>query len=395
MFFAAVTAATLAAFAQAQGADTTPAGAPPPPPPPALVPAPVVPPAPVVVTPTPVNSATAPHIQFQQTTYDFGNVKPTDMVKHEFIFTNTGQSKLEVSAVRPSCGCTTAGDWTHSVEPGKTGTIPIQFSPANFSGAVAKSVTVTCNDPAQATVYLQIKGTVWKPIDVNPRYAYFTVMEGSTTNETKVVRITNNTEENVEVSAPEWNDKAFKAELKTVRPGKEWEVQVTLVNASESSRAVTPINLKTSSTNMPLVTISAYAMVQPSLQVTPQRLVLPYGPMGAGSHYAVTVRNLASKELKLSEANVNAPGVSVNIEETQPGRLFKVDVSFPGGFELEAGKSLLLSVKSDSTSMPMIRVPITSASLSPIPPRPGIMPAPAAIPPRPTVVPGPSAAVAH
>lgn len=300
------------------------------------------------------------------------------MVKHNFIFTNTGQATLEMTAVRPSCGCTTAGDWTHNVERGKTGTIPIQFSPANFSGAVAKSVAVTCNDPTQPNLSLTIKGSVWKPIDVNPRYAYFTLMEGSETNQTKIVRITNSTEENVEISPPEWSDKAFNAELKTIRPNKEWEVHVSLVPPIESSRAVTPIHLKTSSTNMPVVTISAYAMVQPSLQVMPQRLVLPYGPMSPANRFSITVRSLGTKPLKLSDATVNADGVTVKVSESEPGRLFRLDVTFPGGFQIEPGKSVMLSVKSDSTTMPQIRVPIVQSSMIPPMPRPTVVPAPAA-----------------
>src|SRR2546426_11032047 len=73
-----------------------------------------------------------PHIDFAETSFDFQKVFPTDKPVHEFIFTNSGDAMLEISDVKPGCGCTTAGTWDHQVEPGKTGKIPLQFNPANF-----------------------------------------------------------------------------------------------------------------------------------------------------------------------------------------------------------------------------------------------------------------------
>ncbi len=345
---------------------------------PTVVPAPAV--KPVVAASATQASApqSAPHIKFDNTVYDFGNVHPTDVVKHEFVFTNTGNATLELTMVRPSCGCTTAGEWTKLVEPGKTGVIPIQFNPGSYSGNVAKSVTVQCNDPSQGTSYLQIKGSVWRPIEVQPRYAYFTVMEGSETNQTKVVRIISNEDQPITVSQPEWDSSAFKAELKTVKPGKEFEVHISLVPPVSSSRSVTPIRVKTSSTNIPVVTISAYAMVQPSLQVMPQRIVMPYGPVGNHNQYHVMVRNNGTKPLELSDPSVNAEGVNVSVRETQKGRLFDVQLSFPGGFEIAPGKSVLLSIKSNSTSLPTIRVPIIQLTATTPVTRPTIVPRPTA-----------------
>src|SRR6266545_7713144 len=118
-----------------------------------------------------------PKIQFADAVYDFGKIGAGELVKHEFVFTNIGTTTLEIKDVRPGCGCTTAGTWDKTVEPGKTGSIPLQFNSANFGGAVTKSATVTCNDPGQSNVVLQISGTVWKPIEVTPTMAVFNVSD--------------------------------------------------------------------------------------------------------------------------------------------------------------------------------------------------------------------------
>ncbi len=304
------------------------------------------------------DSAAAPHIQFDNMVYDFGSVQPTEMVIHEFVFTNTGNATLEISGVRPSCSCTTAGEWTKSVAPGGTGTIPLRLNPSNFTDKVVKGATVTSNDPEQSSVYLQLTGSVWRPVEVTPRHAYFTVREGSETNQTKVIRIINHGTEDIKLSKPEWNNPTFKAELKTIKPGKEFEVDVSLVPPIEPSRSVTPITLKTSSTNLSEVTISAYVMVLSAIQVMPQRIVLPSGPVGGGSHYSVRIRNNDSQPLKLSEPSVNADGVEITMKESQPGRLYSLQLTFLDGFQIEPGKSVHLIIKSNSSTMPVIQVPI-------------------------------------
>jgi len=85
---------------------------------------------------TPAAAITSgPRIEFDTNVYNFGKVSSGELVRHDFIFTNTGTSTLEITDVRPGCGCTTAGTWDKKVEPGKTGLIPLQFNSANFGGA--------------------------------------------------------------------------------------------------------------------------------------------------------------------------------------------------------------------------------------------------------------------
>src|SRR5262249_43504547 len=119
---------------------------------------------------TPEVAGKGAKIQFATPIYDFGRVQAGEMVKYTYIFTNIGEETLEVSNVQPSCGCTTAGDWTKSVTPGGTGKVNVQFNSANFNGPVLKTVTVTSNEKQKPVTVLQLKGTVWKPIELVPQY---------------------------------------------------------------------------------------------------------------------------------------------------------------------------------------------------------------------------------
>src|SRR2546425_12836793 len=110
------------------------------------LPAQQIPPPPAAPAAAPAATNAGPKIQFQTSVYDFGKIKSGEPVKYTFVFTNTGDAVLILANVQPSCGCTTAGEWSHQVEPGKTGTIPVQFNSANYGGDELQNRNVAIND---------------------------------------------------------------------------------------------------------------------------------------------------------------------------------------------------------------------------------------------------------
>src|SRR6185436_18852921 len=110
---------------------------------------------------------------------------------------------------------------------GKTGIIPLQLNPQGFGGTISKTATVTCNDPAQGTVHLQLTGTVRKAIDITPTMASFVYQDTVQTNQSRMLRIVNNTETPLTISEVKSSHPSFTAELKPVTPGKEFELVIT------------------------------------------------------------------------------------------------------------------------------------------------------------------------
>jgi len=322
-------------------------------------------------------SAIGPKIDFETPVYEFGKVKSGEMVKHIFNFTNSGDDVLILTNVQPSCGCTTAGDWTRKVEPGKTGTIPIQFNSANYSGQVMKTVTVTSNDKSKPSFGLQIKGTVWKPIDVQPSFAVMNIPPDTQSNVTTKVHIVNNMDEVITLSPPESSQKAFTATLVTNTAGKDFDMIITAQPPFEQAQAQSQITIKTSSTNVPTLTVTAWANVQQPVVVSPPQVVLAAGPLVNKQTVSVSIQNNGAKPLKLSEPAVDAKGADVQLAEPNPGRAFTATLTFPPGFELSQGSKAEFTVKSDHPKFPLIKVPITQL------PKPVVAPVPVAQPPTP------------
>jgi hypothetical protein len=305
-----------------------------------------------------------PQLKMSEMVFDFGKVKPTDTLKHDFWATNTGNALLEITDVKPGCGCTTAGEWDKKVEPGKAGKIPIALNPANFSGAVTKYVTVSCNDPAQSNISLQLKAEIWRPIDVQPNFVFFMPVEGEEHNEVKTVKIVNNTDEMLTLEAPQCTSPSFKTEIKTIRAGKEFELQVQYAYSATNTATPGTISVKTSSTNLPVVNVSVSAALQPALVAIPNQIVLP-GALSTPFKHNMHIRNNSSAQVKLSDPIVSAEGVTAKVTEAQPSKIWMAEIEFPANFQVAAGKSLELEIKTTHPKMPVLKIPIIQVQPTP------------------------------
>jgi hypothetical protein len=339
-------------------------------------------PAPTPAAGAAVTNAPGPKIRFASPLYDFGRVRSGEPVKYTYIFTNAGDEMLILSNVQPQCGCTAAGEWSRQVEPGKTGSIPIQFNTMNYNGQVFKQVTVTCNDKSQPMLFLQLKGTIYKPLDVNPQLAVLNVSPDAEA-ASAVITITNNTDEPLTLSAPESNNKAFAAELKTNTPGKSYQLLVKTVPPLNTGGVQAQISMKTSWTNQPVLNVSVYANVQPSIVLIPSHITLPPGPLASAQAPQVTIQNNSTNLLSLSEPAVNVQGVETQLKENQPGRSFLVVATFPQGFELPPGQQVELTVKTSNPKYPVVKVPVTQLPRVATPPPPIKPPPTAAVQPPP------------
>jgi len=311
------------------------------------------------------NSPTAPgpRIVFAAPDYNFGKVDSGTAVKHDFVFTNTGNQTLEISGVRPSCGCTTAGNWDKTVASGQTGKIPVQFNSGGYGGEVHKQVFITCNDATKPNITLNLQGTVWKPISVVPAYALFNLKPEGQSNETRVVRIINNTDQPVTVSDPSCGNPAFQMEIQTVQPGKVFELRVTAIASRISGTLSAPITLKTSSPRMPTVSLAAFAMLQPLFLASPPQIMLPAGPLSNATQFAVMIQNNGNEPVVLSDPKVNASGADVQLSERQVGRQYNLTVSFPAGFKAQPNGSIQATVKTGLAKQPFITIPVFQPAL--------------------------------
>lgn len=302
-----------------------------------------------------------PRIQFDSLNYDWGTVRVGTKVRHDFIFTNTGDATLQITGVVPGCHCTTVGEWTHQVEPGKTGVIPIQFDSTGFGGTIFRTPSVTCNDKNHPTVRFQLRGIVSKPIDVSRTFVLMSIAPDASEETNSVVRITNNEDQPLLLTAPTSTRPTFAAELKTNIPGKSYDLIIKTVPPLPTGNDQAIITVGTLSSNVQPIHISAMASVQPVVMVMPPEIGLPMGPLKTNETISVHLQNRGSHPLALSEPSVNAPGATATLDVSQPGQAFTATVQFAAGFAPPVGSPLELSINTDNPRESVVKIPIRQA----------------------------------
>jgi hypothetical protein len=299
-----------------------------------------------------------PRVEFDSTILNFGKAVAGQVIEHDFIFTNTGDQTLEIRDVRPTCGCTVAGAWNHSLEPGKSGIIPMRFTSEYKDKDVFKTVIVDTNDPHQTNVILQIIGTVWETIDVSPAFVMFGASSDCTTNQTRVVHIVNNLDESLILSDLKCMDDSLKTAVQTIQAGKEFELQITLPPPLKPGSKTIPISLKTSSSNLPVINITAFVTVEHIITSTPPQIILSAGPLSANVQVKVMIQNNGTEMTVLSKPSINIKGVDVQLNEVQAGRQFILTAIFPAGLKIPAGKNVQVQIKTDNSKFPIVTVPV-------------------------------------
>lgn len=95
-------------------------------------------------------------IVFEEKEFNFGRAKQGDIIKHTYVFTNTGKVPLLISNARSSCGCTVPKWPTELIEPGGKGEISVEFDSKGRKNRQVKEVTITANTyPSTTKVKLE------------------------------------------------------------------------------------------------------------------------------------------------------------------------------------------------------------------------------------------------
>lgn len=90
-----------------------------------------------------------------------------------FKYKNTGDKPIKITAVHPSCGCTTAALAKALVAPNESGEIAATFNIGDRSGVQTKTISVTTDEQAGGPTILKLKATIPQLLQVTPAFIYW------------------------------------------------------------------------------------------------------------------------------------------------------------------------------------------------------------------------------
>ena len=100
-------------------------------------------------------------VKFKEVSYDFGKIKQSVPVTHNFEFTNASEAPVVIESATPSCGCTTPVKPEGAIAKGKTDKIIAGFN-AVAVGPFNKSITIKVAG-IDMPLQLKITGEVLTP----------------------------------------------------------------------------------------------------------------------------------------------------------------------------------------------------------------------------------------
>lgn len=107
----------------------------------------------------------ASKISFAKKKHDFGTIRQGEVVKTDFVFTNTGRGKLNIRATKANCGCTVSQPDEDTIKAGNSSKVTVTFNSQGRRGKQQKTITVFSNDPTNPTQQLTITAEVKSPAD--------------------------------------------------------------------------------------------------------------------------------------------------------------------------------------------------------------------------------------
>jgi hypothetical protein len=123
-----------------------------------------------------------PSIQFDSLTKMAGKAIDGEFIVQVFKYVNKGDAQLEILAVEPSCGCTSAMPTPNKLAPGQSGQIEIKVTTTGMAAAsrsvgdvysMSKTVTIKSNDSRQPEVVLTINANIFPEIAASEPSIFF------------------------------------------------------------------------------------------------------------------------------------------------------------------------------------------------------------------------------
>ena len=104
--------------------------------------------------------SSAPKIDFNGRTFDFGEIVAGKKVDYVFRIVNKGKRDLAIRSVSVSCDCLTAIPASNNVPPNGSTEMKVTFDSKGLVGMQNKIITVISNDPGHSTSVLRVAGSV-------------------------------------------------------------------------------------------------------------------------------------------------------------------------------------------------------------------------------------------
>ncbi len=297
---------------------------------------------------------------------NFDLVARGEVLEHSFEIKNDGSGVLEITDVRPACGCTVA-QYDKKIEAGQVGTVRARVDTTDFNGPISKSIAVFTNDSENPKLQLVVKAKVKPFIGVNPGYARYIYVQGEKVQpigqtlwaedgrEMKIVEM-KSPYNHLKVS----HRKATEEEKNDKAEGTQWRVEILLDEQAPIGALREYVEVITDHPRQQVVKIPISGFVRPRQHITPMEL--DFGKLQGDSlplRRTFHLTNFITNKIEVKSVVSDIPGISAEVGDSkkQPGHRFTVVLTL--GPEMPKGKfDTVVKLHTTDPKNPIVKLPI-------------------------------------
>jgi hypothetical protein len=232
-----------------------------------------------------------PAIRVDRMDYDFGTVREGQVVSHLFPFRNAGSAPLEITEIKPGCGCTqivmglvpegggleeSGIEWkVRRFPPGSHGVAKFVYDTKNRRGDTGSSADILTNDPGNRRIHLVVRANIKVSVEVLPNAAGFGFVSADS-KPAQTIHIKANEEPGFEIRETTSSDP--RVQLKLSRNSSAppdvvayvLQVALDLEGLEPGDRIQDTVRVRTNSRWKPEIEIPVSAVLKPPIYVTPE-----------------------------------------------------------------------------------------------------------------------------
>jgi len=300
---------------------------------------------------------------------DLGTVAKGDKVTQDFDIRNDGTGTLEITEVKPACGCTVAS-YDRSIAPGKVGKVHVAVDTATFAGPISKGVTVYTSDPANPQIELTVRVKVEPYIAVKPGYARYVVVRGEAREGSIVQTLFAPDGQPMDVVKVDSPFPYLTVSFREAQEGerlpeakvKQWRVEMLLSNDAPVGPIAGYVTVHTTHPKQKLVEIPVSGFVRPVVAVTPAKGDFGQIEVKEPRRQVFEVRNFATEPIKVTKVDPLGPGMEAKLEPLEEGRHYAVSLTLSPDIRKGPFHSKI-TLHTDSPKTPVIEVELSGTVL--------------------------------
>lgn len=257
-------------------------------------------------------AAHAPKLVCDEPAFDFGTMDNSQAVEHTFVLRNEGDLTLEITQVRPSCGCTVASISERSVPPGGESRVTARLSLAGRTGPQHKAIVVESNDPQKPQFTLSLAGVAGVALDVQPpRVILGQVPAG--TKPSASIQVTGSGTTPFSVASVAANTEQLVATIETLEEGRVYKVNLEAREALSPGQFDAVVVIRTDHPQRPSIEVPVTFVVVGEVIVAPRELEFPAVSTEPVTRYVI-IRADAANPFQIERVETPDPSISVVIE---------------------------------------------------------------------------------